>query len=1616
MKQTSEASTSKGHAMSLDEFLTQIREEAYCKTELGARFERFIREYLLSDFFAYKFSDVWLWNDCPYTHGHDIGIDLVARDTFGDFHAVQCKCYAPGTSVSMEDVSQFLAASGKTFVVDSKPKQFVSRIFVSTSDSFSSNAEEAIQDQNPPVTRIGLADLRQSITDAGFFDFEKNKAVVKKLEERPHQTAAIKDVLDGFKDADRGQLIMACGTGKTYTALRIAEEMQCKSVLFMVPSISLLAQALRVWVAQAKDGMATLAVCSDSKVDKDEGDISVCDMGFPATTSVDTLIHHAKALKVKPPKGMIATFSTYQSIDAITEAQKAGAFGAFDLIICDEAHRTTGATFDGADPTNFVKVHQDKFVKGKKRLYMTATPRVYSDAAQKKAEDEAIVLCSMDDEKTYGREFHHLSFSAAVAQDLLSDYKVEILAVAEKDIRALGLRDYDGDGTIDNLDEVGKLIGCWKAFNKHFVKEDMDCLGNDLAPMRSVVTFSSSIRESKMFTAGLNKLVETFSGSFGLHPASVHHVDGTMNALVRGGELQWLRDANKPGNTECRILSNAKCLSEGVDVPGLDAIAFLSPKNSFVEVVQAIGRVMRKAEGKQFGYVLIPIVIPDGLKPDEVLADNKRFKVVWQILAAIRSHDDGFHTLDNKVDIVRVRGQEERSVAEKKEPDPIPAPPTIPPEMFVEYQKAIQAKLARVCGERKYWSTWAGEVAEVVKSQIARITKALSKAGNPYEKDFADFLASIRANLNDSITEEDAIEMLAQQLVSAPIFTAVFSDFDFVKENPVSKALAPMLDLLDKDMDEKDRKILEDFAKSIENKASANTTSEQKQHIIIELYNNFFNIAFKDTVEKLGIVYTPIECVDFIVQSVAMLLKEHFGRDVSDKGVHLIDPFTGTGTFIVRALQSGVINPKDLARKYGSELHANEIVLLAYYIAALNIEAVYHDIAVKAAGKQVPYAPFEGIVLTDTFQMYENSGHLPFDVFKDNSERAKRQRTKPIMVVIGNPPYSVGQKSANDNAQNVKYAKLDERIAETYGTKSASSTKALHDSYIKAYRWATDRLGDEGIVAYISNSGWLDGAAMSGLRASFQKEFSDIYVFDLRGNQRTQGETSRKEGGKIFGSGSRTPIAITILVKAKKKSGEMGTIHYHDIGDYLSREEKLEIVAKFHDVSNVPWTTLTPDKHNDWLNQRNGEFDSFIPLAPETKFDVKSQSFFTVNSLGVNSNRDVWSYSFSKQDLIGKMSEMVSFYNQQVDNHKKGKPISSDSRKIKWSSSLTACLEREEYAVFNEDKIVDGAYRPFCIQEFYFGDKMVHRRCQWDSIFPSSDTKNLIICVSGQSTIISDKIPDLHFNGDTQAFPLYWYEERKKESDQLELFGLEEQGKYIRHDGISDFILSQFQSVLGSTISKEDIFFYVYGALHSPKYRSDFDADLKKQLPRLPLPKDMQTFKHIMKIGRELAALHLNYEDIEPWPLKEIVSKGVKASYHVTKLRFGKKGKDDDRSVIVVNPTLELRGIPDEAYDYVVNGRPAIEWIIDRYQIRTDKNSGITNDPNKWGEEHDNPRYIVDLVEKVVRVSVESAELIGEIDSKQGKKHKRDVLVYATEEDIDFDLPMAAEGTEEWKK
>ena len=753
-------------------------------------------------------------------------------------------------------------------------------------------------------------------------------------------------------------------------------------------------------------------------------------------------------------------------------------------------------------------------------------------------------------------------------------------------------------------------------------------------------------------------------------------------------------------------------------------------------------------------------------------------------------------------------------------------------------------------------------------------------------------------------------------------------------------------------------------------------------------------------VEQLGIVYTPVEVVDFIIHSVNDVLKKEFDRSISDENIHVLDPFTGTGTFIARLLQSGLIQAKDLAKKYRNELHANEIVLLAYYIAAVNIENTFHD-QLKADlfdddEGEIPYEPFEGMVLTDTFQLGETdaSQKLFSDTFPQNSARVTRQKKAPLRVIMGNPPYSIGQKSANDNAQNQKYEKLDGDIAKTYAKlSSAGLNKSLYDAYIKAFRWSTDRLDPihGGIIAFVSNGAWLDGNSTDGFRKSLEKEFSSIWIFNLRGNQRTSGELSRKEGGKIFGSGSRTPIAITLLVKNPKVKKNKATIHYHNIGDYLSREEKLNIIGKFRTVANptMQWKTLEPNAEGDWLNQRNDVFDTFIPMAPEKKFDMKSQSFFIINVIGISTNRDTWVYNFSKDVIRDNMQRMIAFYNEQQRSFKKTKAensklivenfIDTEPTKISWTVNLKKDLEKGREHYFSSDETKISIYRPFTKQYLYFDKPFIERPGLSQKLFPTPKTQNRIITITGSgaskefSAIITDSITNLDAVEKAQSFPLFFYEEREKNSPSL--FDSAGESDYIRRDGVSDFILERAKKQYGKNVSKEDIFYYVYGILHSPDYRTAFSNDLKKMLPRIPLVDDVRDFWKFCKAGRALADLHINYESVPPYEGVQVTG-ADSGFYTVEKMRFPKKGRTD---TIIYNSKIVISHIPAKAYEYVINGKSAIEWIIERYQVTVNKDSGIKNDPNDWAKEVGNPPYILDLLLSLVNVSIQTVDVISSL-------------------------------------
>ncbi len=1598
---------------SFDAILAAFREAATSNRDLGDRFERLIAHYLLTDpQYSARFSDVWLWGEWPDRWGPDTGIDLVAREgASGDYWAIQCKFYLPAHTIQKADIDSFFTASGRTFATDQGSFGFANRLIVSTTDKWSKHAEDALKDQGIPTERLRFQDLADAPIDWSTFRLEHIADMARRPPKtlRDHQQEALAAVLDGFGAYDRGKLVMACGTGKTFTSLRIAEAQVPDGglILFLAPSISLVGQSLREWTAEAETPIHAFAVCSDTKVGKFKGDgdedVSVHDLAFPATTDPRALAAAVDAVSSTDPMRRIVIFATYQSIAVVAGAQQLG-LKQFDLVVCDEAHRTTGVTLEGRTASDFVAVHDDGYLRASKRLYMTATPRIFAEVSKSKADERNAVLYSMDDEDTFGPPFFTLGFDKALARDLLTEYKVLIVAVDEERMDALA-NDYNRTYKLDDKRAITsafatRIIGAWKGLSKldlRIVDDDgnEEQLAEDTAAMRRAVAFSNSIKASRETADAFGTLAEIYArdhaddGGAGMVACHLEHVDGTMNALARQGHLEWLKA--HPGEGACRILSNARCLSEGIDVPALDAVVFFDTRDSIVDIVQAVGRVMRRAEGKRYGYIILPVAIPSSKVADynSYIESNERFKGIWKVLKALRAHDESlvdeaeFRARINVIGGGGGGGNGTGTGGDQGELD-------LPPVPIDQVRDAVYAAIPKKLGDREYWSNWARDVAPIAERLIGRI-RALLK--DPEARAAFDaFLKGLRANLNPSVTEAEAIEMLAQHVLTRPVFEALFQGYAFTAENPVSKAMEGVIAHMDAVSVGSETETLEKFYDAIRERVSLAKSDKSRQQVIRNLYDTFFNNAFPRMAERLGIVYTPVEMVDFVLHSAEAALRRHFGVGLTDEGVQVLDPFTGTGTFLVRLLQSGLIADADLARKYEHELHANEIVLLAYYIASLNIETAFH-------GRSGAFVPFPGIVLTDTFQMAETRDLVDTVVLPENSERVRHQQAQPIRVIVGNPPFSALQDSENDNNKNLKYPTLDQRIRETYAAGSSATLKnSLYDSYIRAIRWASDRIGAQGIIAFVTNGSFLDGNAADGLRRTLVEEFSHLYVLNLRGNARTQGEDRRKEAGGVFGEGSRAPVAVTLLVRDPSHSGPC-VLSYHDIGDYLSREEKLTQVETFASIAGVPWQAITPNADGDWINQRDERYVGFLQLG--NKAVEGHPGIFSRYSGGVKTGRDAWVYGFSKVAVADKVQGMVDAYNRERKRYERAclgiskdqrrpvdEVVSHDPRQISWTRSLKEDVQRNKPLTFDGNNVVWSLYRPFTRQWLYFGRRVNDMVLQSHRLFPKSQHVNVAMSTTGMgaakgfSTLVTNALPDYELISKGQCFPLYWYEQAdtagagtQGEIDLAQGETPDEHG-YIRRDAITDWALGQFCEHYGDdTITKEDIFWFVYGVLHSPEYKRRFAANLKKMLPRVPFTADFWAFS---KAGRELGQWHLDYETVEPWPLTEDCKRLVMepGDYRVKKMVFGKRDGAKDKTVIVYNPHLVLRDIPLEAYEYVVNGKAAIEWVMERYAVTTDKASGIVNDPNDWSED---PRYILDLLKRVVRVSVETVRIVREL-------------------------------------
>lgn len=1582
MRQTDRQTDHVNVDYSFDRLIEQIDASANgVQRDRGTMFEEVVKSYLLNEP-AYKnlYDNVWMLREVPAEYQiprNDLGVDLVCRHRgTGKLTAVQAKYYRG--KVGKDTINSYVAELNKNYYADG--------LLVATTDDWNKNAEAALLDGTKEINRIGLSDLRHSGFDWSQFNFGDSGKAIQASHKQPraYQKIAIEKTVAYFDTHERGKLIMAPGTGKTFTSLKIAEALAKHErkdnyfVLYLVPSIQLLSQTLFSWNSDVtpETDLVSFAVTSDRNASKkrtysnsDDSDMNVQDIGFPASTSAKKLMANYHALQTDAGSRITVIFSTYQSIDVIQRAQQQG-YPKFDLVIADEAHRTTGSHAANEEAGMFTKVHSNNIIKAHHRLYQTATPKIYSQDTKKKGEDENIVIASMDDQDIYGDEIYRLGFGDAVAKGILTDYKVEVLAVDESVIQ----RDLQSSLATENglsIDDIGKIIGVWNAMMK---RESFSDKVNG-APMQRAIAFASVIDNqrgqgagkvgSKQIAQEFNHVVNEYLGDD--NPNSFHvdvkHVDGSMNALQKKDAIDWLA-ADLPDD-EARVLSNVKFLTEGIDVPNLDAIIFFAPKQSQIDIVQAVGRIMRKYKDKDYGYIILPVVVPAGQDPDTVLDDNKTYQAVWQVLNALRSIDERFEASVNKLDlnkkkprnlnVIGVGGAPDGELGNSgSKSDPVNTEQTELELNWHEIQNAIYGRIVKKVGDRRYLEDWTADVQQLAERHIRWIQNLIADKQSSFAKSFKKYVKSLQHNINSDIDDQQAIEMLAQHIITKPIFEALFDQYSFVNDNPVSRAMEDMIQQMLAAGFDQEQAALEPFYESVRLRATGIDNAAAKQQFIVTLYDKFFSTGFSATAEKLGIVFTPVEIVDFIVKSVDEVLKKHFGRGLAAENVHVLDPFTGTGTFITRTLeylnqemQRGEITLADITRKYTQELHANEIVLLSYYIAAINIESVFDEI-----NGDEDYIPFDGIVLADTFESTENADVLDEDIFTGNNKRLKKQQEVPITAIISNPPYSVGQRSENDNNQNVHYEKLEQHIRETYAKNSKSkNSSSLMDSYIKAFRWASDRLGDNGVIGFITNAGYLDSNSADGMRNSLYSEFNYLYIFNLRGNARTSGELRRKERDNVFGQGTRTPIVISILVKDGSDKHEL---LYHDIGDYLSRQQKLDIISQAGSVNGIEWITVAPDDNNDWLNQRDTHYQTFVSISQD------AAGILLPGGQGIQTNRDAWVYGFSKAGVETNSRRLLKNYNDEVILVK-SKQITSesgltdDATKIKWTSELKKTAMKGTQLDYHSEKMRLGLYRPFTKKWLYYDKPLIHRIGHYVAEFGDS---NKVILTTGKGTsrefsnIATDLTPDVQLLMNCQAFMRY--------NNEVQEDALFQTGR----DNVSE----TFANKLG--LSTDDTYAYVYGVLNSPEYQSRYANDLKKDLARIPVLKNIEQY---VAIGKQLMDLHINYEDAPIYDGCEVVFKAKKPSYKVKQIRFKSR---DDHSEIKFNSDITIKNIPNRVYDYVVNGRSAIEWILDQYQVKTDKASQITDDPNDYSED---PKYIFNLLLRIITVSLRTLDLVAQL-------------------------------------
>ncbi len=1537
--------------------------------------------------------------------------------TSKEYIAVQCKYHQ--NNISLNDIATFLTQlqSGVGEV------RFKKGIIISTSN-LTSNALKEIEQIRSNGMGIDIDEITEEDFIYSQIDWEKLDTTQSELplcdkkKPRPHQTEAIEETKKYFSDPKntRGKLIMACGTGKTYTSLKIMESLDPKITLFLAPSIALLSQTFRQYAQEKSEPFYASIVCSDDKVGKgkkNKSDDGINDINFselplkPSTRLEDILSVYEKAQKENK---RFIIFSTYQSALRIQEAQRMG-LNEIDLIICDEAHRTVGAMYSSNerdDKNAFTLCHNDANIKAKKRLYMTATPKVYSESSKAKAKESDNIIYSMDDEEIFGEEIYTLNFERAIALDLLTDYKVIILAVRKenlsgvtnsvnKKISQLEAKGTKLDKKLINNEFVCKIVGTHKGLAKQDIialddenKEDHNLQNQyDTAPSQRAINFCKSINTSKNIKDSFETIMECYDEelkkkSFKNLQISIDHIDGTMNCKVR---LEKLEELNEFQPNTCKVLSNARCLSEGVDVPALDSIVFFDGKSAMVDIIQAVGRVMRKAKNKKRGYIILPIALEESeIQNLDEAVNNTNFKNIWKVLKALRSHDSSLVDEATFKEKIKIFGSDDGKDHNDEEPqkdktqqteqnDPKQAQKTLFDAILLQdLADAVYNVMPTKLGDRNYWENFTKKTGNIARTLNNRLKMIFDK--NP--EFFHDFLDSLRGNIHQNIKEDEALDMITSHIITKPIFDALFGDNI---QNPIAKALDKMVQKLATLGLEGETKDLKNLYASVKTEALHAKSQKSQQELIKNLYNTFFKVAFRKQSEKLGIVYTPIEVVDFILRATNGILKKHFNTDFNDKNITIFDPFTGTGSFIARLLskETKLISDEALKEKFQKNLFAFDIVLLSYYIALINITQA-------AQNRDSSLKFFKNIALTDSLDIYEKKNDkgvlsLFLEDLKENREIKDTLADQNIRVIIGNPPYSSSAKSENDNNQNLSHPKLEKRVAEKYGkNSSAKNGQTTRDTLIQSIYLASELLKDRGVIGFVVNGSFIDSKSADGFRKCVAKDFAHLYVLNLRGNARTSGETFRKEGGKIFNSGSRATIAIIFFVK--DKSVKNSTIYYYDIEDYLKREAKLNRLAEFEDLDSVEFETITPNNKGDWINQRNDGFEKLIPLKRDKK--LQNPSIFDINSNGVSTGRDPWVYNFSPNALTQNVKKCIDTYNADLKRfnecfreafkqrtkgvksgdlyrHLNDKEITTDKTKIAWTNGLkNKLIKNKNLQESSEERMRISLYRPFNKQWLYWDKDLIRGQGQFSKIFPNKSARNMVINTGAGngkdfSALVSDAISDYNFIGNAKAYPLYCYDDLG------------------RRDSISGWPLNLFRKHYGDTsITEEEIFYYIYAILHHKGYLEKYKNSLKKEDPRTALSPD---FKELSVLGQELATLHLNYESGEMHESVQhttLMNAEEKGYYDVEKMT--KKGDS-----IVYNKNIIITKIPKKAFDYVINGKSAIDWVIERYQKTMDKESLIENNPNDYA----GGKYVLELLLRVITLSEKSVDLIEKISMKR---------------------------------